>query len=320
MRKKEGQILILVLLVVVVALAVGLSVGARNVTNLKTSTQSEQSQRAFTAAEGGVEDVLSKINAVAKVIGGTAVSGSNCTQNTSDASKKQADCTLQNASTTTGVSGTVNVTANSAYTKTVDLGDVAQINLEGYTPSGGGKFTVEWGNSSEINPVPSLEFTFICVNDANTKCGATAKGTGLDVTLEPTKLSGAYGQVRFAFSRAGETYPIGSTQTGFTDCDTGSSGYTCKATFTVLAVGGVPSDAALKILRIKPLWGKVTIKVTPVGTALQVASFPVQTYVITSVATTDTGVTRKVEVRRDALPQMPAFFDYALYSGGNITK
>src|SRR3970040_1823596 len=61
---KSGQILILVLLIVVVALAVGLSVASRNITNLRTSTQTEQSQRAFTAAEGGVEDVLSRISSI----------------------------------------------------------------------------------------------------------------------------------------------------------------------------------------------------------------------------------------------------------------
>ncbi len=60
--KKSGQILILVLLIVVVALAVGLSVASRNITNLRSSTQTEQSQRAFTAAEGGVEDVLSRLS------------------------------------------------------------------------------------------------------------------------------------------------------------------------------------------------------------------------------------------------------------------
>ena len=66
---KSGQILILVLLVVVVVLAIGLSVASRNITNLRTATQSEQSQRAFGAAEGGVEKVLSdfgyKISVVA---------------------------------------------------------------------------------------------------------------------------------------------------------------------------------------------------------------------------------------------------------------
>src|SRR3990167_8580957 len=65
---KSGQILILVLLVIVVVLAVGLSVASRNITNLRTATQSEQSQRAFSAAEGGVEKVLSNFAGFANQI------------------------------------------------------------------------------------------------------------------------------------------------------------------------------------------------------------------------------------------------------------
>src|SRR3990167_2555475 len=61
MKKRRGQVLVLVLLVVVVALAVGLSVASRNLTNLRTTTQTEQSQRAFNAAEGGIESILSNL-------------------------------------------------------------------------------------------------------------------------------------------------------------------------------------------------------------------------------------------------------------------
>jgi len=298
MRKKEGQILILVLLVVVVALAVGLSVGARNITNLKTSTQSEQSQRAFTAAEGGVEDVLSKLNSVASVIGGvvgnssTTTGGTTCTK----PSANQANCTLQNASTATGVSGTVNVTANSAYTKSVDLGDVAQINLEitPLTAYYAHAFTIEWASrtNGDLSDV-ALEFAFICDKTALTTCGAASQ-----------KLSGEYGQ---------HGNPSGLSGTpAISDCGVNAGAeYYCTTTFDFTSA----TTGKAKILRIKPLYGKVAMKVTSAD-----ASFPVQTYVITSVATTDTGVTRKVEVRRDALPQMPAFFDYALYSGGAISK
>src|SRR3989338_6979057 len=89
MKRKSGQILILILLIVVVALAVGLSVASRNITNLRTSTQAEHSQRALSAAEGGVEDVLSRLNYVAQYITtGTAVPGLVCT------GSGQANCTV----------------------------------------------------------------------------------------------------------------------------------------------------------------------------------------------------------------------------------
>ncbi|MEK7581336.1 MAG: PilX N-terminal domain-containing pilus assembly protein [Patescibacteria group bacterium] len=288
MRSRRGQILILVLLVVVVALAVGLSVASRNLTNLRSSTQAEQSQRAFTAAEGGIEDVLSKLNTVANVsqsgvVGAPAISG--CTRN-SDTTVKQADCSI---TTATGVTGTVKVLASTTYEKTIEPGDVAQINLDTYAV--GKSFDVEWGKSDEINPRPSLEFTFICQG------GSSCMGDSF---------SGTYGQHREAIQI--ETI---SGQSGFANCPSLlNGGDTCKKTFTIV------TSANVKLLRMKPFWNRATVKVTPSDSA----TFPVQTYEITSTATTDTGVSRKVEVKRDALPQLPAIFDYVLYSGQDIIK
>ena len=49
-------------------------------------------------------------------------------------------------------------------------------------------------------------------------------------------------------------------------------------------------------------------------------NLPIQTYDITSTATTDIGVTRRVQVTKTALPQLPAVFDYVLYSESDIKK
>lgn len=286
-KKKSGQILILVLLVVVVALAVGLSVASRNITNLKSSTQAEQSQRAFTAAEGGVEDVLSKLNNVANVMSSVQPLGYN-SQGCTKESNGIANCSIATAS---GVTGTVKVLAASTYEKTVEPGDVAQINLQGYS----GNFDVEWFKSGEPDKV-SLEFTFIC-NSPSPCVGEN--------------FSGSYGQHREAYTT---DTTMGGNQTGFSLCPGYNSApaagnFGCKNTFSV------PVAANVRILRMKPFWDRVTIRVSGGG-----ATFPVQTYEITSTATTDTGVSRKVEVKRDALPQLPAIFDYVLYSGGDIIK
>src|SRR3989338_3351838 len=59
MRKNEkGQAFLIVVLVMVVALTVGLSVASRTVTNLRTTAEEENSQRAFSAAEAGIEKAL----------------------------------------------------------------------------------------------------------------------------------------------------------------------------------------------------------------------------------------------------------------------
>lgn len=59
MRKTaRGQALLIILLIMVVGLTVGLSLSTRSVSDVKVSSQLEDSSRAFTAAEAGIEAVL----------------------------------------------------------------------------------------------------------------------------------------------------------------------------------------------------------------------------------------------------------------------
>jgi len=55
---EKGQILLIVVITMIVALTIGLSVASRTVTELKLSKQNEESQRAFSAAEAGIDRVL----------------------------------------------------------------------------------------------------------------------------------------------------------------------------------------------------------------------------------------------------------------------
>ncbi|MDP2632311.1 MAG: hypothetical protein Q8P25_01150, partial [Candidatus Curtissbacteria bacterium] len=145
MKRRSGQILILVLLVVVVALAVGLSVASRNITNIRTSTQTEQSQRAFSAAEGGVEDVLSRLNDVNKVITGTGTSP-NCT-----GSDGKANCNV----TVGSLQATVTI-AKSILPQVIEEGNVAQFDLAGAA----GTIQIEWALTTDGEPA-SIEVTRI---------------------------------------------------------------------------------------------------------------------------------------------------------------
>ncbi|MEK7571382.1 MAG: hypothetical protein AAB553_03835 [Patescibacteria group bacterium] len=55
---QSGQVLLIVILVMVVALTVGLSVAARSITNVRIANEEESSERAFAAAEAGLERAL----------------------------------------------------------------------------------------------------------------------------------------------------------------------------------------------------------------------------------------------------------------------
>lgn len=59
--QENGQTLLIIVLIMVVSLTVGLAVVSRSITSVKTSTEEENSQRAFSAAEAGVEKAI-KLN------------------------------------------------------------------------------------------------------------------------------------------------------------------------------------------------------------------------------------------------------------------
>lgn len=60
MQKQTGQVAIILLLIIVVSLAVGLSVASRSLTEITNASKTEDSSRAYFAAEAGIEKALSQ--------------------------------------------------------------------------------------------------------------------------------------------------------------------------------------------------------------------------------------------------------------------
>lgn len=58
MEYQRGQVLLIVVLVMVTVLTIGLSVAARTITNIRTSEEVDNSEKAFSAAEAGIEQSL----------------------------------------------------------------------------------------------------------------------------------------------------------------------------------------------------------------------------------------------------------------------
>jgi Tfp pilus assembly protein PilX len=57
-ESERGQVLLLIVLVITVALTVSLSVAARSLLNVRLASEEDQSQRAFSAAEAGLDQAL----------------------------------------------------------------------------------------------------------------------------------------------------------------------------------------------------------------------------------------------------------------------
>ncbi len=56
--RQSGQTMLIVVLVMVVALTVSLAIAARSITNLRVSSEEANSEKAFQAAEAGIEEVI----------------------------------------------------------------------------------------------------------------------------------------------------------------------------------------------------------------------------------------------------------------------
>lgn len=57
---QRGQVILILLLTMLVALSIGLVVTQRSITDVATSTQTDQANRAFSAAEAGIEEVIQR--------------------------------------------------------------------------------------------------------------------------------------------------------------------------------------------------------------------------------------------------------------------
>lgn len=144
MRKTApGQALLIILLVMTVGLTVGLSLSTRSVSDLKASGQLEDSSRAFSAAESGIEAVLKGDTALSGTVGNASY-----TLTTSTAGGNDLVFSL----------GDINV----ADTYTVWLAGHDQSgNLDLSTTYAGGMIDVCWQKAETSSEEPAMEAAVI---------------------------------------------------------------------------------------------------------------------------------------------------------------
>lgn len=134
---QPGQVLLIVILIMVVVLTIALSLATRSITNTRLTSQDQDSKRALSAAEAGIEQALKKnsVNIGSQSFGNQAV--------------------IKQLSLNT-LSGTDILVNNGLPVSRDDGSDVWFINHKAdgtpdYTsPVGVGTLTVNWGKSNEI--------------------------------------------------------------------------------------------------------------------------------------------------------------------------
>lgn len=188
---ERGQILLIVVLVMTVALTIGLSVATRTISNLRTSTDEENSQRAFSAAEAGIEQAMQ--NSIA--------SNGEFTNNTSYETSIAA------------VSGIEFILNNKTPVLKDNAIDLWLSTYPGYTNPWTGTLTLYWGSSRDVcnanesvNTMAALEILVIEGTKANPQlthypvdpCAARAALNRFEVTPAG---GGTIGTQAFAFSK-----------------------------------------------------------------------------------------------------------------------
>ncbi|MEK7450643.1 MAG: hypothetical protein AAB662_01745 [Patescibacteria group bacterium] len=140
-----GQILLIVVLVMIVSLTVGLSVASRSITNLRTSTEEVNSQKALSAAEAGIEQsILSN----ASIASGEIYIGTRY------------------STTVTEVKGTSFLVKGGntiAQDEGADiwLSDYSKDSAKLYLNPWSGNLTIYWGNSADSCSNPALEIVIV---------------------------------------------------------------------------------------------------------------------------------------------------------------
>lgn len=154
-KNEGGQILLIVVLTTIVALTVGLSVASRTITNLKISKENEESQRAFQAAEAGVEKAVKQLG------NNTTLSDQQLSNNSS-------------FNTSISVEQSPAFLLNNGDVVTQDVGhDVWLSNYPDYASPISGSVTIRWGNGQNscngtgTQVIPAIEVILLTGNTTN---------------------------------------------------------------------------------------------------------------------------------------------------------
>ncbi len=299
---ESGQVLVIFLLVLVIGLALVLSIASRTVTDIRQTTTSDESNRAYYAAESGVEDALKKIEDDFNF--DTDGDGNPDAYNLDFASvnRTNADVDVIPLRADPGV-----ILDFLNYAKD----DVAQINLmaDFNTLAPGGAVGIVPGDTIILHygtpgspTTPAIEVSFVTYNGS---AWGIRKMTFDPILGRSSGFCGGGGVSVPAVQGVHKAYDF-SAQIRLNDTALSNPSCASNEAVTVNPV----------IARVRFLYGDSSLGVEVVGKAL-----PQQGQKITSTGETPSGVTRKLEVNR-FYPTLPAIFDYVLYNGssGDLCK
>lgn len=288
MENQRGQAIIILLLIMVVGLTIGLSVVSRSILNVKLSTQSEESSRAFTAAEAGVE---------------VALEASSGTDFSSTEANLQYECTknIQGASDSYVFYNVAKDRAAQLY-----FSDPGNIENKSYI---GSKVRLMWGTySPSFAPsptTPALELTLLYKTKTDNSYHVAK------FTLDPDAARAGSNHFCFPPGNCGDQPRISNfTINGTSQIDD------VKFQFgSDVDVSSFNTDPNFLIFgRFRLLYNSEPTTIGVKSVPPPVAIFPSQGSVIDCLGTRDSGVSRRIKVYEN-YPSVPEIFDYVLFNG-----
>ncbi len=293
MNNQKGQLILTLILVMTMALAIGLSIVQKSLVDVSTATKVEQSSRAFSAAEAGIEKALQGDIGITSPI--------------ELGNQSKIEQVVKNS-----------IPAQNQALEYPPLGkeDIAHVWLADpdslknyYTQT---SLDLYWGTTaSSGREQPALEVSVV-YQDA---LGYKAQKFFID----PVEGVGGRGDNGF---KAPADYGGGCTNYQITtsfSAGTNDRPFKCKITLSSLpnSASGLPK---LILVRTRFLYNSSAqpLAVSPVGSCNPGCSLPPQARIFTSTGVSGE-VQRKVQIF-ELKKVVPLYFDYAIFSAGEISK
>lgn len=287
MNNQKGQALLLAIVAIAAVLVVSLSVVSRSVTDVRTTANQEDSVRAFSAAESGVERAL--------------LSGSSGTITASD---------LENASYTASVS---------------NFGQGLTEIIHPRKPLSGDDVTI-WMMSHDANGNLVCP-TCYDGQEMEICWGTVGSDTAVQVSVlyDPgPQYSGASAYSDISIARTGfDPNPQRRSTNNFLQpasgtCSIGTTTFAHHAVidFDDMGIANFSDDQALKFVKIRPLYN--INQAYPIGVKARGSVFPGQGKQVESTGTSG-DATRKIRVYT-LYPDLPFVFDSTVFSLGGIQQ
>lgn len=291
-NNSSGQVVLILLLVMTVALAIGLSIVQRSLTDVSTSTKIEQSSRAFSAAEAGIEKAL--LNPA------------------TDPNSIDVNLSENNSSATVKDSGLLPNPKQALEFPPVSKEEIVHMWLEQYKQS---SLEVYWGDINNMNDKPALELNILSLKNGkyvNKKVFLDPDATRDNNSSKPNDPSRLKDGVTVFECPAAGVPPINTSSS--LDISKQDRSFMCKA-----VIGSL--DQTLVLLRGRILYANNShpIAVKPVDcVSASDCSFPKQVKIIQSSGKSG-GTQRNIQLFKIE-KVVPFYFDYAIFSAGDIRK